>query len=144
MLIFDLFVDVLARSVSGVQTLLDNIAVWGSQIEGRFEVNVTNFAVSYRLSYLYDDNSNDDSSRLSYPHNCLTLDLNNALTPEQFQHADMIIFEFKFDEDSSIEIAIEDRLSALERDNPEAKRGFSGPMHYGSISSIKDLKYLKM
>ena len=66
MLKFDLFVDILARSVSGVNTLLDNIAVWGSQIEGRFEVNVTNFAVSNRLCYLYDENGNDDTSRLPY------------------------------------------------------------------------------
>ena len=125
---FDLFVDVLARSVSGVHTLLESIAVWGTQIEGRFEVNVTNFAVSNRLSYFYDSKSNYNSSRLSYPHNCLILDLNNALTPEQFEHADMIHFVFKFDEGSSMEIAIEDRLSALERDNPEAKRRFLGPM----------------
>ena len=90
----------------------------------------------------YDSKSNDDTSRLSYPHNCLTLDLNNALTPEQFQHADMIIFEFKFDEESSVEVAIEDRLSALERDNPEAKRGFSGPMIEQKLNQKKYTKYI--
>ena len=54
----------------------------------------------------------------------------------------MIHFVFKFDEDSSMEIAIEDRLSALERDNPEAKRGFSGPMIEQKLNQKEYTKYI--
>ena len=56
------------------------------------------------------------------------MDLTNALTPEQFKYVDMIVFYFHLDNVSSAEIMIEDRLSSLDRDNPEAKRGFSGPV----------------
>ena len=54
----------------------------------------------------------------------------------------MINFDFKFDEDSSMEIAIEDRLSALERDNPEAKRGFSGPMIEQKLNQKEYTKHI--
>ena len=83
--------------MSEAHTLLKSVIVLGSQIEGRFEKDVTSFA---------------KWSRLSYPHNCLTLDLTGALTPEQFHHADMMSINFKSDEESSVEITIEDRLSA--------------------------------
>ena len=119
--------DVLARAVSDAHTLLKSVIVLGTQIEGRFEQDVTSFA---------------KSNRLSYPHNCLTLDLNGALTPEQCQHADMITFNFDPDKESSVEVAIEDRLSALERDNPEAKRGFLGPVIEHKLDIKTFTKYM--
>ena len=107
--------------------MLKSVIVLGTQIEGRFEQDVTRFA---------------KSNRLSYPHNCLTLDLNGALTPEQCDHADMITFNFDPDEESSVEVAIEDRLSALERDNPEAKRGFLGPVIEHKLNAKAFTKYV--
>ena len=112
--------------MSDAHTLLKSITVLGSQREGRFDLDVTRFA---------------KSKRLSYPHNCLTLDLTGALTPEQFHRADMIVFYFNSDKDSSVEIAIEDRLSALERDNPEAKCGFLGPVIEHKLDSKAFTKY---
>ena len=69
------------------------------------------------------------------------LDLTNALNPEQFKYVDMIVFYFQPDKVSSAEIMIEDRLSALERDNPEAKRGFSGPVIEEKLDKGKYSKY---
>ena len=43
--------DVLARSVSDAHTLLKSVIVLGSQMEGRFEQNVTSFAKWKRLAY---------------------------------------------------------------------------------------------
>ena len=113
--------------MSEAHTLLKSVIVLGSQIEGRFEQDVTNFA---------------KWKRLSYPHNCLTLDLTGALTPEQFHHADMMSINFKSDEESSVEITIEDRLSALERDNPEARRGFLGPVIEHKLDTKTFTKYV--
>ena len=116
----------MARSVSEAHTLLKLVRVFGSQTEGRFDLDVTGFV---------------NSKRLSYPHNCQTLDLTGALNPEQFQHFDMIIFAFKSEKGSSVEITIEDRLSALERDNPDAKRGFLGSVIEHNLERKAFTKY---
>ena len=121
------FPDVLKRSVSEAHTLLESVIVLGSQMEGRFVQDVTEF-VKWK--------------RLSYPHNCLTLDLTGALTPEQFLHADMISINFKSDPEAIIEVIIEDRLSALERDNPEARRGFLGPVIEQKLDEKTFKKYV--
>ena len=107
--------------------MLKLVRVFGSQTEGRFDLDVTGFV---------------NSKRLSYPHNCLTLDLTGVLNPEQFQHFDMIIFDFKSEKGSSVEITIEDRLSALERDNPDAKRGFMGSVIEHNLERKAFTKYV--
>ena len=115
------------KAASDSHSLLKNILVFGTQTTGRFEQNVTKYATS---------------KRLSYPDNCLTLDLSNALTSEQFKTADLIFFQFYKDFNSSVEIVIEDKLSKLERDNPEAKNGYSGPVIEHKLDKSTYTKYV--
>ena len=118
--------DILGRAVSDAHSLLKDIVVHGTQIEGRFEQDVTKYATTRRLSY---------------PYNCMTLDLTDALTSDQFKTADVIVFHFHKDSKSEMEIAIEDKLSQLERDNPEAKSGYFGPLIEHKLDESTFTKY---
>ena len=115
------------RAVSNAHSLLKDIVVFGTQTKGRFEQDVTEFATS---------------KRLSYPHNCMTLDLSGALTSDQFKTADVIFLHFYKDSKSRMEIEIEDGLSKLERDNPESKSGYLGPVIDHKLDEPTFTKYL--
>ena len=72
----------------------------------------------------------------------MTLDLSDALTSDQFKTADVVVFHFLKDTDSRMEIAIEDGLSHLERDNPEARMGYSGPVIERNLNESTFTKYV--
>ena len=115
--------DIQARVVSNANDYLKDIQLWTHN--NRTRHSVKHLAVA---------------ERLSYPHNCLRLDISEELSKTGKQ-IEGLQFLFHQTDEFSVNIFLEDRLATLSRDNINAMKPYSGPVI--DINNMSDVKYYK-